>query len=96
MHESYRGGIIIPERYVDDFLFPQFLAIKSCGVSTQAVAFQLIKSGAWNRYLQEELLPDGRNEVSQFNELMDQYLPESKQRDIRGGHFGEERLLALP
>ena len=92
---SHTGGIIIPERYVDDFLFFLSSWRLSPVLPTQAVAFQLIQSGAWNRYLQEELLPDGRKRVSQFNELMDQYLPESKQRDIRGGHFWGGKIAGI-
>lgn len=92
---SHTGGIIIPERYTDDFL--SFLSSwrLSPVLPTQAVTFQLLKNGDWERHIQENVLPDGRERVSQFNELMEKYLPESKQRNIRGGHFWGGKISGI-
>lgn len=83
----HTGGIIVPTALAEGFL--NFISSwrLSPVMPTQIAAHEIIASGAWQKHMDEVLLPDGKARVTHFNELMQAHLPESQRREIRGGHF---------
>jgi len=89
------GGVIIPKAMVTDF--NHFISSwrLSPVMPTQVMAWELIKSGQWDKHMRENVLPDGRERVSHFNKLMAEHLPESQRREIQGGHFWGGKVAGL-
>jgi DNA-binding transcriptional MocR family regulator len=92
---NHTGGIIIPEQYSADFLHFISSWRLSPVLPTQMVTWQLIESGELQNHLENVIIPDGKRRTEHFNALMDQYLPESKRRDITGGHFWGGKIHGL-
>lgn len=86
------GGIIIPESMSESFI--DFITSwrLSPVLPTQMAVYELVSSGVWEKHMQEAVIPDGKKRTEYFNALMDEFLPESKKRDIRGGHFWGGRI----
>ncbi len=91
----HTGGIIIPSELADEFLHFISSWRLSPVTPTHLAAYELISSGAWQKHMKETLLPDGRERVTHFNELMEKFLPESKKREISGGHFWGGKIEGL-
>ncbi|MBT4937340.1 aminotransferase class I/II-fold pyridoxal phosphate-dependent enzyme [Candidatus Peregrinibacteria bacterium] len=89
------GGIIIPESLSESFI--DFITSwrLSPVLPTQMAVCELISSGIWEKHMQEVVIPDGKKRTEYFNKLMDEFLPESKKRDIMGGHFWGGRIEGI-
>ena len=86
------GGIIIPESLSDQFI-DFIISWRLCPtLPSQMAIYNLLESGIWEKHMKEVVLPDGKKRTEYFNSLMDNYLPESKKRNIYGGHFWGGRI----
>jgi DNA-binding transcriptional MocR family regulator len=86
------GGIIIPESLSESFT-DFVISWRLCpALPSQMAIYNLLESGVWEKHMKDVVLPDGKKRTEYFNGLMDTYLPESKKRNIYGGHFWGGRI----